>query len=668
VNIFFSKQKMKTLTVVFLMVMLGSVFLFLPKMVKATELTDCYSSCHSTYGTSNQLSACLRKCKETKTDINPYFHPIDATVANVKDGSISLVAWLLRAILNLVIMFLSLAEIIFEWIVNPNVMKAIIDNSAIYKSWMAVRDVFNIIFIMTLLFSAFATIFQISKYNYKNILLNLILMALLVNFSYPIARFIIDLSNVIMYGFLQNMSGNYFMTIIKSSGVTGLFNTESTDIFFLLAMIIFTFIFAITLDTIAILLLIRVVSLAIAVIFSPLGFVGSVLPGTKLASKGSEWWTEFLKNCFAGPIMIFMLYIANSVMVAISPLKDSGGDLGNIVSSQLDSNIKNVNGLQQLIISASFVSLPIIILWMGVIAAQNSGIAGAQAVVSKAKKYGKWLAKNPALGSVGFVSKEKGLTDAVKQRWEQAKREGPLGSERIAQRTAAVAARLGVKGALEKDMRRRAEEYKKNGITEDELKQLTENGDTAAAYRLAEDQKLDQATYDKFIAHLNSHKDPSYIKAINSKVKQNRLDIVANNRATDPATLTLQTNIDGAVAGYTAQTIASAAKMGISLTNANGDSATEGERINVDQYVANQQMGNMSADQWNNQNWTDALQTPVARPSETSVQLQRRRDAQKRTIEAARYAWASLSNEARIEVRKRLSPNNRVALSSIDIV
>ncbi len=450
----------------------------------ATPYTDAAQNCYNNYGggkNKTELKKCLTAAGKLSDD---HSYAKDAVIDTATEAPKSVIAFLLRAILNFVILLLNLAEIIFQWIVNPDVMKAIIDNSAIYKSWMAVRDVFNIIFIMTLLFSAFATIFQVSKYNYKNILLNLILMALLVNFSYPIARFIIDVSNVVMYGFLQNMSGNYFMTIIENSGVTGLFNSNSTDLFYLISTIIFTFIFAITLDVIAILLLIRVVSLAIYVIFSPLGFVGSVLPGTKLASEGSKWWTDFLKNCFSGPIMIFMIYIANSTMVAISSLKNSGSDLSSIVSSQLDSNIKNMNGLQQLIVSAAFVSLPIIILWLGVIAAQSSGIAGAGAVVGYGKKVGKWLAKNPAMGIVGYGLRKSGVTGGLRQKWNNWRKTGryfgsDIQEEREARR--AGTGRFAVPHALDrlnaKKVKEASENHDMSNMGANRLRELANTGD-----------------------------------------------------------------------------------------------------------------------------------------------------------------------------------------------
>lgn len=294
---------------------------------------------------------------------------------------------LLKTVLKFVTILLSVAETIFEWIVNPKTMLAIMTNSAVYTTWRAVRDIFNVVFIMVLLFSAFATVFQYSKFNYKNVLLNLVLMALLVNFSYPIARFIVDFSNIIMFGFLQSMGGdNSFMAIIKNSGLDKIIGGSNPGALFLLSAVIFTFILAITLLIIAVLLVIRTVSLTLYIIFSPLAFVGSVLPGTKLASAGNEWWTDFMKNCFAGPIIVFMLYVANVLMSAMA---SSGGQIKNIANVQVNG-LEDPGNISQLITGVSIFILSIIVLWMGIIKSQESGIIGAKAVVGYGKKAMKW--------------------------------------------------------------------------------------------------------------------------------------------------------------------------------------------------------------------------------------------------------------------------------------
>ena len=180
-------------------------------------------------------------------------------------------------------------------------------------------------------------------------------------------------------------------------------------------------------------------------------------------------------------------------------------------------------------------------------------------------------------------------------------------------------------------MRRRAEEHKKNFTTEAELKTLAASGDAGAAYRLAEDKQMDQATYDNF---LNRNADESLRKAVNVKVKQNRNDLVAINRSHDPTELAAPA------------TIANAAAAGVTPV----------------QYLADQQMGNLSSEQWNDQNWTAILQPLPA--GATPAQIADRNNI----IRATQTAWINLSPQAANEVRKRLTPNNSAALNAIGIV
>ncbi|MCX6761501.1 MAG: hypothetical protein NTY33_01460, partial [Candidatus Moranbacteria bacterium] len=250
------------------------------------------------------------------------------------------------------------AKNIFSWIVVPDNMTAVMSNTTVYTMWRFVRDFFNMSLIMILLFSAFATVFQASTgYHYKKVLLNLVIMALLVNFSYPIARFIIDMSNVFMYGFLNQLNGaGSFWDIVEKSGVLKIITQDGAakpDNYYLLAAVIFTFMFAITMLTIAILLVVRTIALTIFIIFSPIAFLGSTQPGTDLANAASGWWKEFMKYCFAGPIMIFMLVLADRMMTAATgaagglKLSADGGTLSSSVSS------------------ISFFAIPLVILWIG---------------------------------------------------------------------------------------------------------------------------------------------------------------------------------------------------------------------------------------------------------------------------------------------------------------
>ncbi len=207
---------------------------------------------------------------------------------------------------------------IFQYSISPSIFSQVAGNGnrAIYDTWAEVRDFLNVAFILVLLFSAFATIFQVEKYSYKKILLWLIIMALLVNFSFPITRFIIDISNSLMYTLLSRLSfggdpSHIITNITQDSNIKDIIvpqNGTKASVALLLASVIFIFILAITFLALGILLVIRMIALAILIIFSPVAFVGSII------GKGKQWWDYLFKYAFFGPIMIFMLSVAMAVL------------------------------------------------------------------------------------------------------------------------------------------------------------------------------------------------------------------------------------------------------------------------------------------------------------------------------------------------------------------
>ncbi len=415
-------------------------------------------------------------------------------------------------ILQFMGLLLSLAATMFYSIMDPANMMAIMNNQAIYQIWALVRDTLNVAFILVLLFSAFATIFQIDKYSYKNILLKLVIMALLVNFSYPITRFIIDFSNVLMYQILNNLGGNNFADIANSGGLKNIIHPAGNPGFlYIFAAIIFVFVLAVTFLMIAIMFTIRTIILTMLIIFSPVAFTGSIIPS--LAGKVDSWWDNLFKYAFFGPIMIFMMYVATSMLASINTVAPT---IQRVAGSE------TINS--GLVASIAILSIPIVILWVGLGFAQSLSIAGAGAVTAKGKGAIQWAGKN--LGGIrpatSWVSKKAGVTGGVKQRWNQFKISGPLGSEAQAQRESWVASKLGVRGAEGQDMKRRAKKLKDDGVSPEELEKRALAGDTAAAYRLAEDGKLSANTLK---AIMDKTKNAKMREAILNKTAEKRMDI-----------------------------------------------------------------------------------------------------------------------------------------------
>ena len=306
----------------------------------------------------------------------------------IKSSATSAFIFILSGVLSFVTGLLSIAATIFNWAVNPDIILNTLTSPSLYTTWAIVRDFLNVSFIMFLLFSAFATVFQIEKYNYKKTLLMIVIMALLVNFSFPIARFIIDFSNMLMYYLIDSLnigsgaiSGDWLIQSARSGNLAKILSGGASEtVPALISSIVFTFILAVTLLVIAILFVVRIIALSILIVFSSLAFVGAAIP--PLAKYANDWWSQLFKYAFFGPIMIFMLYVAVKMMALIKV-----EELNLIEVSSKNSSDPNLIAAY-----ASFV-VPIVILWMGLGIAQSMSIAGAGAITGKAKGFMGWAGK-----------------------------------------------------------------------------------------------------------------------------------------------------------------------------------------------------------------------------------------------------------------------------------
>lgn len=288
--------------------------------------------------------------------------------------------WLLTGIQKLCGLLVQAGIHALSYAMDANFVKDMMGSQAVTESWRAIRDLCNLGFILTLLFSAFATIFQVKQYHIKTLILNIVLVALLINFSFPIVRFIVDLGNVPMYYIAQQMLGGKTTGNIiagESNVICGLLPhygscseqsawnyADTTDASDILASIIMLFILGITLLVLAILLLIRTIALSILLIFSPLGFIGLAVPPLK--KYANEYWDDLTKYTMFGPIMLLMIAISVKLMQTANAY---GG------SSTLGKMAK--------------FAVPIVILWYGMSMGQKMGVAGASTVTGFAQKFAK---------------------------------------------------------------------------------------------------------------------------------------------------------------------------------------------------------------------------------------------------------------------------------------
>ncbi len=467
---------------------------------------------------------------------------------------------------------------LFAWTVDAGKLSAVINNDAIYQTWTVVRNFLNIAFILVLLFSAFATIFQVDKYSYKKTLLWLIIMALLVNFSYPITRFIIDLSNSLMYTILNSNFGGFAndpgKILTTMNGFTDLQGiivpNGSPSLTQLLASVVFIFILALTVLSMSILFLIRIIALAVIIIFSPVAFVGSII------GKGKQWWDYLFKYAFFGPIMVFMLAVAIKTMSAMDQLSvDTGLTNGAVVN---DSFITSIS---------KFI-IPIVILWIGMGVAQWFSIAGAKEVTGRAQKFAKWV-PNAIFKATGIPGGVKKAADYYKQKGISKYIPGLRGEERTQAAEARIASALGVKGAIEQDIKKRAEEYKKNSESKESLRSKAKNGNAAAAYRLALDGDMDFESYDAFMSKI---KDPKIRELVEGKTKDRRVDVIVDYK--------IKSDTEKESERILNDRIASGALPA-------GSTVTDAIRREASIHIAETEMGKVAPSKWKDQSANDLL-------------------------------------------------------------
>ncbi len=302
--------------------------------------------------------------------------------------------WLLLQVRNFIYLIIaSPAAAAFVWAVNPaNVSgpTGVLNLPAVYQLWQFIRDFFNLFFILILLFSAFATIFQVDSFNIRNIFKNVLLVALLINFSFPITRFLIDATNVPMYYFINDVIGNgtgrggmiAMNNMLASSGISaGTMATtgENNNIVPVLMSIVFAFLFGISLAVLSVLMIIRLVALTLLLIFSPIGFAGALLPG--LSKYGQEWWGKFWSYALFGPAAGLMLVVSLKFMEASGALFRSMQMVG--------TDITPGTGEATVVSQVIFFTIPIMLIWFTIGLANKFSIAGAATVVGM----GMWAPK-----------------------------------------------------------------------------------------------------------------------------------------------------------------------------------------------------------------------------------------------------------------------------------
>lgn len=216
--------------------------------------------------------------------------------------------------------------------------------SVITDIWTMIRDLFNILFIFTLVYIGLRTIFDSDDSHTKKMLGMLIAAALLINFSLYIAKVVVDISNFTAVQIYQTttggLSGEYLIEgefVTAQASISGAYmqvlnvstwfstNPQEWDfgdvfVYSVMAMIFLMFL-GFVLAYGALMITARFIAIIFYLMFSPFMFLGWILPQFK--PFATKWWKGFLGYSFFAPVYIFMLYIG---LYALQQIKSGFGE------------------------------------------------------------------------------------------------------------------------------------------------------------------------------------------------------------------------------------------------------------------------------------------------------------------------------------------------------
>ncbi|MDP3763911.1 MAG: hypothetical protein Q8Q92_04740 [bacterium] len=243
-------------------------------------------------------------------------------------------AWIVGMILKIVSLLTGLAAVVLNGVIYYTVVDVSNNYSkiiAISEAWGVIRDVANMGFIFVLLYAAIQTILGIGE-DAKKLIVRVIVVAILINFSLFFTKIIIDVSNILALlfydaiapgaaqagftgagskglsdAFMQHLS----LTSLYKAGKLGVENIITIGVMGSVMLLIAAFVFFAA----ALMFIIRYVVLILVIILSPLAFMGWVLPALK--KYWDQWWNALSGQAFFAPIYFMLTWVALHVLGGI---------------------------------------------------------------------------------------------------------------------------------------------------------------------------------------------------------------------------------------------------------------------------------------------------------------------------------------------------------------
>lgn len=281
---------------------------------------------------------------------------------------------------HLAVTFLSIAGGLFSWLVQHTVIEFStlygIMQSGVERAWSAFRDIANILIIGIFTFIAISIILGLKEFGQKKLIANVLIIAVLINFSLLFAKIIIDASNYSAYqiynaaGLKKDVSAagvsvaskgitasggiaDQFIDLMNvqsfGNSVSAVYTIASTDNIgtaFAHGFLVFAVLVGAGLVLFygSFLLVSRVIIIIFLMVTASIAFASYLVPGWAKSHYGwKTWWESLLKSAVFAPMLMFFLWMTLTVGTELQKGVGKLGSFGDVAANP--TSAQNINSL-----------------------------------------------------------------------------------------------------------------------------------------------------------------------------------------------------------------------------------------------------------------------------------------------------------------------------------
>lgn len=338
----------------------GTYPMWLPSQGTASEPPACVDANGQSAGVNGAGDSLTPQGPELKECQKANIYSADGIYYGVRCAGNSIIIALSAATVGISTSLLDLSS----YLLNVSLDKTVVHFGTLYDSissyvgqiWTMFRDLANILLIGLFVFIAISIILGLEQFGQKKLIARVIIIAILINFSFLFTLIAINSSNALasyiynntMTSVVQSTDNNaagvadVFKKLLKTSSVkettdamVDMNNADNGGLSTVLLHTVFAVIFQLAAALVflygSLLLAARFVILIVLLVISAAAFATYLSPSMASGDYGwSAWWNQLLRNSFFAPLMMIFLFSALKISTGIANGSGSLGALSKV--------------------------------------------------------------------------------------------------------------------------------------------------------------------------------------------------------------------------------------------------------------------------------------------------------------------------------------------------